>query len=169
MEATALLQEALGYERKIRDLYREAAATVDDPRGKAIFTALADDEQGHVDFLNYSLAQLEEDGILDQTRLSTRLPDPQLFASRIESMRTTIPERMLGDIKTVLNSALHMEKETSAFYARAAEGATGEIQAILQKFLEIEERHTELVRLELDHASGYGMWFDFMEVNLETE
>jgi len=36
--------------KKIRDLYVSAQEIIDDERGKKIFSALADDEQSHVDF-----------------------------------------------------------------------------------------------------------------------
>lgn len=169
MDATAIFQEALRFEEKIRDLYRKADTMVDDPRGKAIFRALADDEQSHVDFLHHTIEQLKNSGSVNPTGLSSPLPPPEEVKKTLASMRTQIPEQMLGDIKIVLNSALQMEKETSAFYEEACAKTTGETRAIFEKFLEIEHRHTELVRLELDHAQGYGMWFDFMEVNLEQE
>jgi rubrerythrin len=169
MDSTPILQEALVFEQKIRDLYRTAESTVDDPRGKAIFRALAEDEQSHIDFLNYSLEQQRHHGTIDISRLASPLPAPERIEQKIESMQAQIPKRMLGDIKTVLNSALTMEKETSAFYQQAISRTEGNIRTIMEKFLEIEQRHTELVRLELDHAQGHGMWFDFMEINLEAE
>ncbi len=169
MDSTAIFQQALKYEEKIRDLYRSADTIVDDDRGKAIFRALANDEQSHIDFLQYSLSQLEKDGAIDASRLTSPLPAASQIEAKFEKMKTKIPERMLGDIKTVLNSALQLEKETSAFYADACTKTTGEIKAVLEIFLEIEQRHTSLVQLELDHASGSGMWFDFMETNMEIE
>ena len=169
MDSTAIFQEALIFEEKIRDLYRTAESSVDDSRGKAIFRALAEDEQSHVDFLNYSLQQQKNNGEINLARLHSPLPAPQRIKKKIESMKKTIPEQMLGDIKTVLNSALIMEKETSAFYEQAVSRTEGIIRTIMEKFLEIEQRHTELVRLELDHAQHNGMWFDFMEINLEAE
>lgn len=169
MDATALFQEALRFEEKIRDLYRQAEMTVDDPRGKAIFRALAIDEQSHVDFLHHCIAQVRTDGIPSPATLASPLPEPMVVEDKLAAMATYIPIRMLGDIKTVLNSALQMEKETSAFYESACAKTSGELQRVFEKFLAIENRHTELVRLELVHATRNGMWFDFMEVNLEAE
>lgn len=169
MDSTAIFLEALKVEEKIRDLYRSADAIVDDDRGKAIFRALADDEQSHIDFLNYSLQQLEKDSTIDAARLTSPIPVRAQIEAKIETMKTKIPERMLGDIKTVLNSALQLEKETSAFYEDACKKTTGEIKAIFELFLEIEHRHEDVVQIELDHASGSGMWFDFMEISMEVE
>lgn len=168
MNSVEIFQTALQYEKKIRDLYRSADSIIDDERGRSIFRALAADEQSHVDFLYYSLGQLEANGTIDMSKLTTSIPAAKQLEENIEKLKAQIPERMLGDIKTVLNSALVLEKETSAFYRESAANSTGEIKSILEKFLEIEDRHVDVVQIELDHASQNGTWFDFMEIDLET-
>ncbi len=169
MDSIEIFTTALKYEEKIRDLYYTAANTVDDERGKSIFRALADDEQSHVDFLHYSLEQLRANNVIDATRLQTAIPAADLIESNIDKMKAEIPETILGDIKVALNSALKLEKETSAFYRDAMDKTEGAIKDILTKFLEIEDRHVDVVQFEIDHAMNNGMWFNFMEVNLETE
>jgi rubrerythrin len=169
MDSIAIFTTALEYEEKIRDLYLSAVATVDDDRGKNIFKALADDEQSHVDFLHYSLEQLRADNSIDKKRLETAIPDTGLINEKIEKMKAQIPSQMLGDIKTVLNRALKLEKETSAFYLDAIQKTEGPIKAIFTKFYDIEQRHVDVVQIELDHAMNNGVWFDFMEANLEVE
>jgi len=169
MDSIGIFTTALQYEEKIRDLYLTAAHTIDDERGKSIFKALADDEQSHVDFLLYSLAQLRANDTIDTDRLQTAIPAGDSINANIEKMKADIPEKMLGDIKIVLNSALKLEKETSAYYLDARDKTEGVIRDILNKFYEIEERHVEVVQIEIDHATKNGMWFNFMEMNLEVE
>lgn len=169
MDAQRMFLTALEYEEKIRDLYRSADGIIDDERGKSIFRALADDEQSHVDFLHYSLEQLDKKQAIDVERLATKIPDTERVQANLEELKKLIPEKMLGDVKTVLNSALQMEKETSAFYRQALNESQGAIKEIFEKFLVIEERHVDMVQLELDHASNSGLWFDFLEVDLEAE
>lgn len=169
MDSVAIFTTALKYEEKIRDLYRSAATTIDDDRGKSIFSALADDEQSHIDFLQYSLKQLRANDTIDADRLRSGIPALGLIDAHIEKMKTEIPKQMLGDIKTVLSSALKMEKETSAFYRDARDKTEGAIRDILNKFFEIEERHVNVVQIEIDHAMHNGMWFNFMEIDLEVE
>lgn len=168
MDSQEIFTTALQYEEKIRDLYREADEIIDDERGRAIFRALADDEQSHVDFLLYSLEQLKTKGAIDINRLVTSIPTVKQLESKIEKLKTKIPQQMLGDIKSVLAGALKLEKETSAFYRDASKKTEGEIHAIFEKFLEIEDRHVDVVQIELDHAQHNGMWFNFMEVDLEA-
>jgi len=168
MQSEEIFAEALQYEQKIRDLYRSADKIVDDPRGRAIFQALADDEQSHVDFLLYSLDQLKMQKKIEISKLVSSIPSLEQIERKVEQLKTKIPILMLGDIKSVLSSALKLEKETSAFYREAGSRTEGEIKAIFQKFQEIEDRHIDVVQIELDHAQHNGMWFDFMEIDLEA-
>jgi rubrerythrin len=167
MNSIEIFTQALEFEQKIRDLYRTAESIIDDERGKAIFRGLADDEQSHIDFLEVGLKTLEEGGTLDMSKLTTVVPDMKVVQSKIEQMKARIPEKMLGDIKSVLSSALKMEVETTEFYQNAYEKTEGEIKKVMAKFVEIEQRHTDVVRIELDHASHNGFWFNFMELSME--
>lgn len=167
MSSEEIFISALRYEKKIRDLYFSADKIIDDERGRKIFRALGNDEQSHVDFLEYSLDILKNQGKIDVTKLHSPIPSKELFADEIEHMRKKIPERILGDVKRVLSSALKLEIETSEFYKDACEKTEGPILEIFKKLLEIEKRHENVVRIELDHASSNGYWFDFMEIDME--
>ena len=169
MDSSEIFMAALKYEEKIRDLYFSAVDIVDDERGKALFKALGDDEQSHIDFLNYSLDILKSGGEIDAAKLATPIPSQEQIGSDIEAMKEKIPDKMLGDVKRVLNSALQMEIETSKYYKDASEKAEGKIKEILEKFVEIEDRHVNVVQMELDHASKSGHWFNFLEVSMEVE
>ncbi len=169
MDSTEIFIEALQYEEKIRDLYLSGVDIVDDKRGKALFQSLADDEQSHIDFLNYSLDILKRYGTIEVDKLTTPIPTQEKILSSIETMKAKIPERMLGDVKRVLNSALQLELETSAYYLDASKKTEGTIKTILEKFVEIENRHVEVVQIELDCASKSGHWFNFMEISMELE
>ncbi|MFN2354391.1 MAG: ferritin family protein [Desulfopila sp.] len=167
MDSIKIFTQALEFEKKIRDLYISAESMVDDERGKAIFRGLATDEQSHIDFLEAGLETLKNDGIIDPAGLTTTIPDVKSNRAQIEKMKTSIPERMLGDIKIVLGGALKMEQQTTDFYKEAAQKTEGHVRRVMEKFVEIEQRHTDVVRMELDHASNNGFWFDFMEVSME--
>ncbi len=169
MDSTEIFIEALQYEEKIRDLYLSGVDIVDDKRGKALFQSLADDEQSHIDFLNYSLDILKRYGTIEVDKLTTPIPTQEKILSSIETMKAKIPERMLGDVKRVLTSALQLELETSAYYLDASKKTEGTIKTILEKFVEIENRHVEVVQIELDCASKSGHWFNFMEISMELE
>ncbi len=165
MDSQDIFKSALIYEKKIRDLYLSAIDTIDDPRGKDLFKALADDEQSHVEFLEYSLDRLASAREIDLEK-----PAPVLSLAvddDVSRMKEKIPEKLLGDIKRALNAALVLEVETSRFYKKACDNSTGQVKEILKKFYEIEQGHVELVQIQLDYASGNGYWFNFMEIDME--
>ena len=165
MDSQDIFKSALTYEKKIRDLYLSAVETIDDDRGKDLFKALADDEQSHVDFLEYSLDRLASAKEIDIEKLRFRLPST--IKDDVSRMEKKIPEQMLGDIKRALNAALSLEVETSQFYKKALDDSRGQVKEILKKFYEIEQAHVELVQIQLDYASGNGYWFNFMEIDME--
>ncbi len=167
MNSESIFIDALEYEKRVRDMYFDAMENVDDNRGKELFKALGDDEQSHVEFLEYSLATLKTGGTIDIERLKTAIPSKARIARHVAEMTERIPRQMLGNVKRLLNSALSIEVETSAFYREALTKTKGDIQKIFAKFLEIENRHVEAVQVELDYASKNGFWFNFMEIDLE--
>ncbi len=167
MDSLMIFKTALEYEKKIRDLYSSAITIIDDERGKRIFKTLADEEQSHVDFLEQSIEKLENEGSISLTGFKTLIPDTEDILKNIESMKIAIPEHMLGDVKRVLDSALKLENETTEYYQKAFDSAEGEIKEILGKFVIIEQRHTDVVRFELDHALNNGFWLGFPEVSME--
>ncbi len=168
MDTLTIFKTALEYEKKIRDLYRSGVDIVDDERGKRIFRTLADEEQSHVDFLQHGIETLQANGSIASAGLETVIPDTEAISSNIESMKMRIPQQMLGDIKRVLDSALKLEIDTTEYYQKACEAAEGDIKRILSRFVVIEQRHTDLVRFELDHASQNGFWLDFPEISMEV-
>jgi len=167
MNSEEVFVSALDYEKKVRDLYLSADKIIDDERGSNIFKALAEDEQSHVDFLEYSLDVLKQQGQIDIEKLNSSIPPKELFESKIEEMKKEIPTQLLGNVKRILNSALKLEIETSEFYESACEKTEGPIRKIFEKFLTIERRHEDIVQIELDHASNSGYWFNFMEIDME--
>ena len=168
MDSIATFKTALEYEKNIRDLYTTAISIIDDERGKSIFKTLAEEEQSHIDFLEYSIETLKSDGNINHGQLKTSIPDTDNILKSIESMKIKIPERMLGDVKRVLSSALKLEIETTEYYQKAFDSTKGDIKAVMGKFVEIEQRHTDVVRFELDYASHNGFWLGFPEISMEV-
>ena len=168
MDSTTIFITALEFENKIRDLYITAISIIDDERGKAIFKRLADEEQSHIDFLEQSIDSLKSNKNITYEQLKTSIPDTDAIQKNIASMKIKIPEHMLGDLKRVLSSALKLEIETTEYYQEAFDSTEGDIKEIMGKFVEIEQRHTDVVRFELDHASHNGFWLGFPEMSMEV-
>ena len=96
MNSLEIFATALQYEERIRDFYLAATETIDDERGKKTFQALADDEQSHVDFLRYSLDQLNANGTIDINRLVTSIPTLKQLESGIQKLKKRNPKANAG-------------------------------------------------------------------------
>jgi rubrerythrin len=161
------LRTALSYETRIRDMYRASAGELNDPVGKKVFAALAEDEQRHVDYLESRLAIWEEKGVLDLSELDTIVPPAEVLQREMAKLETLKPGESLGDEKRVLSRALAMEVETSAFYRGLTETLESPGRELFARFQEIEDGHIATVQAELDYLSHTGFWFDFQEFDME--
>ena len=161
------LRTAIDYETRIRDLYQEAVDAVADASGKRILTLLAEDEAGHVAFLEKRLAAWQSSGRLSTEGLVPVLPTPDRIHGHIESLRPDVVRESLGDDKELLSRALTLEMETSAFYRKMASTMEGEAKDLFARFQEIEDGHIAAVEAELNFLARTGFWFDFQEFDME--
>lgn len=168
MNLETAITSALEVEERIRDLYVEAAKRVDDPAGKAIFQALADDEQRHVDYLNSRLVEWQKDGQISTEVLTSTIPDKTIIRKAAAGVASTLREETRGLKQQMLSQALTMEIETSRFYKQLVETVEADYQPMFSRFLEIEDNHIEAVQFELDHLSRTGFWYGFEEFDMES-
>lgn len=159
---------ALDYERKVRDYYVQAARSIEDPKGSEVFGALADEEQGHVDYLESRLEHWRENGCLDTIELTTTFPSRQWIKEGMAQMRKFNLKRDYSTEIKMLKVALKLEVEVSDHYRELVAGLQDEALDMFRRFLEIEDGHTAIVQAEIDALEGNGFWFDFAEFNLEA-
>ncbi|MDP8228944.1 MAG: ferritin family protein [Candidatus Electryoneaceae bacterium] len=158
---------ALDYERKVRDYYFQAADSTDDPKGKDIFNALAEEEQGHVDYLESRLVRWRKNGRLDVVELASTLPSRQWIEEGQAVMQKVKAKRDYSNEIRMLKSALKLEEEVSEHYRKLVDALKDEAQSMFRRFMVIEDAHTAIVQAEIDALEGNGFWFDFAEFNLE--
>ena len=157
------LISALDYEHRVRDHYAHAVERTDDPKGKLVFGALAIEEQDHVDYLESRLIIWRKAERLDIEVIKSTLPDRNWIARGKAMMHRVALERDYSTEIRMLKDALKLEREVSDHYRKLAESLEGEIQGMFQRFLEIEDAHTALVRAEIDALEKHGFWFDITE------
>ena len=167
MELEKAIKTALEYETRIRDLYVEAVRRTEDPTGKTIFQALADDEQRHVDYLNSKLDEWQRHGQISVSALESSIPDKAVIRKEAGALEAKISEDTRGLKQQMLSQALAMEIETSRFYKEMVDAMQGEYQTMFARFLEIEDNHVEAVQFELDHLTKTGFWYGFEEFDME--
>jgi len=161
------IKTAIEFEIRIRDIYREATAAVDDEVGKRIFETLCKDEQHHIDYLQYKLKQLQDTGTIVPERLDSVVPSQEVVNREAEKIKSLVAKDFLGIRRQMLSRALKMEIETSAFYQEMVNELPAEGRALFERFLEIENNHIKAVQFELDYLSKTGYWFDIKEFDME--
>jgi len=161
------IQTAIEFEIKIRDIYREAEAAVQDAAGKRIFEALGNDEQRHIDYLQHIQEQFNQTGQIDSEKLDSAIPSPEVIKREAAKVESLVAKDFYGIRKQMLSKALKAEIETSDFYRKMVNELGTEGRALFARFLEIENNHIDAVRFELDYMSKTGYWFDFKEFDME--
>ena len=161
------IKTALEFETRIRDIYREATAAVDDKAGKRIFETLCKDEQHHIDYLQHTLKQLQDSGTILPERLESIMPSQEVVNREAEKIKSLVSKDYLGIRRQMLSKALEMEIETSDFYQKMVNELPADDGVLFERFLEIENNHIKAVQFELDYLSKTGYWFDIKEFDME--
>jgi len=161
------IKTALDYETRMRDIYRESAEKISDPRGKKILQLLGDDEQNHIEYLMDRLELWKKTGKLSYKKLESTIPTIETIKKGEEKIKSHMSlENHRGEIE-ILSKAFKAEIETSNFYERMVDELSDEGQQLFTRFLEIEENHIAAVQFELDYITKTGYWFDFKEFDME--
>jgi rubrerythrin len=164
------IKTAIDFEKKVHATYLAAGQRAQDPVAGRVFATLAEEEQGHVNYLESRLVEWQKDGRLAGEKLPTVLPAVERIRAGIKRLRSQVARRK-GSHAVELDSlrqALAAEDETSAFYRQMVHELPAEGQALFARFLEIEEGHLALVQAELDNVNQLGFWFDIKEFDLEA-
>jgi rubrerythrin len=168
MNLEQAINTALDYERKVRDTYRDALKKMKDDTGRKVFQVLADEEQGHVDYLESRLREWTKTGKLTPEKLATAIPSPEQIAAGVKQLKQPLKRIDHSAELELLKKALEVELTAGNFYGQMAKEMDGDGQKMFARFLEIEQGHRTIVQAQIDAVSGLGYWFDFQEFNLEA-
>ncbi len=168
MDVENAIKTAIEYETRVRAVYAEAAEMIADETGKKVITALADEEQNHVNYLKTRLRQWHEQGTLVPERLNTVVPDRKTIGEGVKKLKGHMTVADRDAQLQLLWKALEVEIETSNFYKQMVSQLEAGPQKMFARFLEIEDGHQAIVKAEIDALTGMGVWFDFVEFDLEA-
>lgn len=171
MSLEKAISTAIAYETRVRDIYEQAAQQGQDQDevGRRIFSALAREEQHHLDYLHARLEEWQRTGQITAKKLTTAVPSREKIAKELSKLQKKISSRSRDEELDMLRKALVLEQETSAFYKKTVQELHDEGRKMFARFLEIEDGHVAIVKAELDAVSGMGFWCDFQEFSLEVE
>jgi rubrerythrin len=164
------IKAAMEYEGRVYRTYLEAKEQATDAVGKRVFTVLCNEEKGHLAYLKERLEEWEQTGRITVAELETAIPTRASMAASIDSLKQKVDSSTTagreGELE-LLERALEVENETSAFYKRMVAELDADGRRMFERFVEIEEGHQAIVKAEIDCLSGSGFWFDTPEFSLE--
>jgi rubrerythrin len=164
------IETALKFEKKVYAQYEAEAKNAGDTTVKKVFAMLAQEEQGHVAYLESRLVEWQKQGRLSPEKLRTVLPSAERIRAGVGRLRAGVGKQA-GSRDAELSSlyrALAAENETSAFYLQMVRELPAEGQSLFSRFLEIEDGHAAIVQAEIDNFKSMGFWFDLKEFDLEA-
>lgn len=168
MNTEKAIKTAIEYENKVKEVYLEAVRVSKNEIGKKVFQQLADEEQGHIDYLNSRLEQWQKTGKITAEKLKSTIPTKSKIEEGVKKLEANLKKPdAYGEVQ-MLGKALNVEIETSKFYKEMVDSLDGEEKKMFTRFLEIEDGHLALVQAEIDSLTGMGVWFDSIEFNLEA-
>lgn len=163
------IKTAIEFENKVCRTYEEAERRAEDPVGRKVFHVLAEEEKGHVAYLECRLAEWKKNGRVMAEQLKTAIPDQAKIREGAKQLAKQMrPKEDHSSELQLLQRALGAEQEVSAFYRRMVSELSDEGQRLFERFVEIEEGHLAVVQAEIDAVSGLGFWFDVQEFQLEA-
>jgi rubrerythrin len=164
------IRTALEYESRVHAAYLVAARRAEDATAKRVFSVLADEERGHITYLQGRLLEWQREGRLSEPTLRSVLPSAEQIQAGIKRLRSKVRRSptSVEPLIEALRQALAAEDETSAFYGRMVAELPAEGRALFARFLEIEAGHGALAQAELDSLTQSGFCFDVAEFELEA-
>jgi rubrerythrin len=169
MTVEEAIKTGILFETKVHATYLSAARRAEDPIAKKVFTTLAEEEQGHINYLQSRLSEWRKDGRMSDEKLRTVLPAAERIRAGVKRLRSQVAQRKGSHAPELdsLRQALAAEEETSAFYLLMVRELPAEGQELFSRFLEIEDGHAAVVQAEIDNVNQMGFWFDLKEFDLE--
>jgi len=170
MKLDSAIKTALEYEAGVHKAYLDAVGKTSDVAGKRIFKALADEEMGHIKYLQERLEEWQASGKINVKKLGTSVPAKEAINKSLHELRKTVspkPTKLNLELE-LLKKALEAERKTSLFYKEMAAKLDGEGQKLFQRFVEVEEGHEAIVEAEIDSVSNVGIFLGHIEFGLEV-
>jgi rubrerythrin len=161
------IKTAIQYEKRVVQVYEEAARASQDEVGKKIFSAFVKEEEQHVIYLVERLNEWKATGRVTASSLGTVIPSRERIDEGVRSLESRVKRTAPETEMRLLKRALDIEVETSAFYARVVKELSPETRPLFERFLEIEQGHQAIVQAEINAVAGNGYWFDVPEITME--
>jgi rubrerythrin len=158
---------AIQYEKRVVQVYEEAARASQDEVGRKIYAAFVKEEEQHVVYLIGRLNEWKATGRVTAAALGSVIPPRERINAAIKTLEGRAARTAPEAETRLLKRALDIEIETSAFYGRVVRELPAEERSLFERFVEIEQGHQAIVQAEMNAVAGNGYWFDVPEITME--
>ena len=153
------LVRAMQAEREGHYFYKMAAGATEDPKGREVFTRLADEENGHFEFLRAQYKSLLETGRVDGSTLLGAAADlsgaSPIFSERLRERIKDAHYEM-----TALAVAAQLEQDAEHYYRQEADvAADPEVKRFFLELAAWEARHYAAITAQADELKE-SYWAD---------
>lgn len=145
MNLTDILVNVIAYEETVRDHYARAGKIAQMELVETVLSALATDEQGHIDFLRFQSEQVKKEGHFHESSPEQSVEILEWMVHGRQKLVNLVFKPIYETEIQLLQDALKLEYMTTDHYRRLAVGLTGKDAEIFAKFLKIENNHTEII------------------------
>jgi len=152
MDIRKIYEYALQREYEGKRFFSENASRLKHPVAARAFTALADEEQKHIEFIQSQIEAIDK-GLSPSDAMGKELEKVGFFSQRAETeaLDQTVIEAMVPDLP-ILRTAYLIEADFAAFYRLAATKSEGEVKDVLNRLARWEESHERLFKQMHDKA-----------------
>lgn len=154
-KAIEVLKSAIMLERRGKAFYSQAAATAKSPVVKEIFTAMAREEDQHIEQLSQQFAQYRK----DQTFIPMAAGSEDVHKAVLDRKTQTEIEAA-GFEAAAISAAMAMEERAVKLYADRAEAATDPNEKALYTWLAAWEREHVRLLEQFDKELTERVWHD---------
>ncbi len=162
------LKTALEMEEMISRLYQNKADALISPVAKKIFAVLAEEEKGHIDYLQHKLEEWQQSGTITVKKLTSVVPNKEVIDKLTQKLSKDLESKDADSDIEAFRQALELEKRISMVYRDLVDKIAPEFKSFFEEFIEIEEGHTVIIQAELFSAKASGVFFDFLEFDQEA-
>ena len=164
-----LARTALGFEYGGEHFYRHAAEITRNPRGKAMFLRLADQETGRMDDLRILFSAIIGDD--EWKRLSAEEAakvNPSQVVNELEAAVAQRGHGVVADDTQALRLGMDMERRAlHLFRELAAHTQDPVIIKLIGKMIEEESFQYDSLQSQLDSVLNVGLWLDVPEFRMD--
>jgi rubrerythrin len=166
-DIAAIITKAIEVEKNGLQTYLKFARETEEVSGKNMFILMANDEFDHMNLLEGMLKEIakKEGGFVPE---DVDLSIIEKIVPKLRKKDRLTVGKAGADELVALKAARDMERNAIEYYQKLHDSLTDQkMRKIVQRLVEMEEGHYDIIQMQIDSVTNTGFWFDMAEFSLE--